>query len=174
MKKQDRKRKRLARLKMPPAKLKIFRLRQKLNLHHFRSKSKLAPTRPSPTESSFRTKQSKAKAFKRVINALPVDKDKQFELITEIAANLNIIKLEKKIERKQQALSPIVKQQVYDFYFRDDITQVNKSDAGSDRILPDPTGSYRIRPSDKIRSDSWKRNCIGIRLEKSRRLLQIL
>ncbi|CAF1393841.1 unnamed protein product [Adineta ricciae] len=31
----------------------------------------------------------------------------------------------------------------------------------------DPIGSYRIRPSDKIRSDSWKRNCIGIRLEKS-------
>ncbi|CAF1373080.1 unnamed protein product [Adineta ricciae] len=31
----------------------------------------------------------------------------------------------------------------------------------------DPIGSYRIRQSDKIRSDSWKRNCIGIRLEKS-------
>ncbi|CAF1424368.1 unnamed protein product [Adineta ricciae] len=31
-----------------------------------------------------------------------------------------------------------------------------------------------IRPSDKIRSDSWKRNWIGIRLEKFRRLLQVL
>ncbi|CAF1108885.1 unnamed protein product [Adineta ricciae] len=31
----------------------------------------------------------------------------------------------------------------------------------------DPIGSYRIRPSDKIRSDIWKWNCIGIRLEKS-------
>ncbi|CAF1308680.1 unnamed protein product, partial [Adineta ricciae] len=29
----------------------------------------------------------------------------------------------------------------------------------------DPIGSDRIRASDKIRSDSWKRNCIGIRLE---------
>ncbi|CAF1486042.1 unnamed protein product [Adineta ricciae] len=35
----------------------------------------------------------------------------------------------------------------------------------------DPIGSDRIRPSNKIRLDSWKRNCIIFRLEKFRRLL---
>ncbi|CAF3148750.1 unnamed protein product, partial [Rotaria sp. Silwood2] len=122
IKQQDCERKRLARSKMPPAKLKKLRVRQQTNLRKFRSKSKLNPTRPSPPESSFRTKQSKSKALNRILNALPANKDKQFELIKEIAANLNIIKLEKKFERNQQSLSTDVKQQVYDFYFRDDIS----------------------------------------------------
>ncbi|CAF1437694.1 unnamed protein product [Rotaria sordida] len=122
IKQQDCERKRLARSKMPPAKLKKLRLRQQTNLRKFRSKSKLNPTRPSPPESSFRTKQSKSKALNRILNALPANKDKQFELIKEIAANLNIVKLEKKFERNQQSLSTDVKQRVYDYYFRDDIS----------------------------------------------------
>ncbi|CAF4518072.1 unnamed protein product, partial [Rotaria sp. Silwood2] len=100
IKQQDCERKRLARSKMPPAKLKKLRVRQQTNLRKFRSKSKskLNPTRPSPPESSFRTKQSKSKALNRILKALPANKDKQFELIKEIAANLNIVRLEKKFD----------------------------------------------------------------------------
>ncbi|CAF1424572.1 unnamed protein product [Adineta steineri] len=122
IKKQDRKRKRIARSKMSLAKLKQLRLRQQTNLHKFRSKSKLSSTLPSPPDSSFRTKQSKSKALNRILNVLPANKGKQFELIKEIATNLKIIEPEKKFERTQKSLSTDVKQQIYDYYFRDDIS----------------------------------------------------
>ncbi|CAF4025101.1 unnamed protein product [Rotaria sp. Silwood1] len=92
IKQRDRERKRLARSRMSSAELKIFRL-----------------PRPSPPVSSFSTKQSKSKALNRVLNALPVNKDKQFELIKEIAVGLNIVKLQKQFERNQQSLSTDIK-----------------------------------------------------------------
>ncbi|CAF4986960.1 unnamed protein product, partial [Rotaria sp. Silwood1] len=82
---------------------------RELNLRKFRSKSKSNPARPSPPVSSFSTKQSKSKALNRVLNALPVNKDKQFELIKEIAVGLNIVKLQKQFERNQQSLSTDIK-----------------------------------------------------------------
>ncbi|CAF1437016.1 unnamed protein product [Adineta ricciae] len=64
--------------------------------------------------------------------------------------------------------------------FNQDFFMKNNHELLSEKIdepIPrstNPIGSYRMRPFDKIRSNSWKRNCIGIRLEKTHRLLQIL
>jgi hypothetical protein len=122
MKRKDRERKRLARSKMSSAQLKKLRSRQQVNLRKFRLKTKTNPTLPSISASSFSTKQSKAKALKKVLNVLPVNKDKQVELIQTIAVDLNILKLEKKIQRTQRSLPVDVKKQIYDYYFRDDIS----------------------------------------------------
>ncbi|CAF3858022.1 unnamed protein product, partial [Rotaria sp. Silwood1] len=89
--------------------LSIMVTNREINLRKFRSKSKSNPARPSPPVSSFSTKQSKSKALNRVLNALPVNKDKQFELIKEIAVGLNIVKLQKQFERNQQSLSTDIK-----------------------------------------------------------------
>lgn len=97
MKQRNRKRKRFARSRMSSIELKAFRLCQQTNLRKFRSKAKPNPILPSPSTSSFSTKQSKAKALKRILNVLPVNKDKQVELIQQIAEDLQIVKLEKKL-----------------------------------------------------------------------------
>jgi len=122
MKQKDRQRKRLARSKMLPKQLNELRLRQQTNLQKFRSKLKQDAGLPSPATSSFSTKQSKEKALKRIVNALPVNKNKQIELIKQVAETLNIINVERTYERNQQSLSTDTKKQVYDFYFRDDIS----------------------------------------------------
>ncbi|CAF3406874.1 unnamed protein product, partial [Rotaria socialis] len=122
MKEKDRKRKQTARSKMTLLQLTELRLRQKANLQRFRAKKNTDPPCSTTQTSSFSTKQTKAKALKKVINALPASKDKQVELIKQVAKDLNILKLEKKHERNYQSLSTTVKNEVYEFYCRDDIS----------------------------------------------------
>ena len=55
------------------------------------------------------------------MNALPANANKQIELITKVAEDLNILKIEKE-EHEYQALPTAVKSKVYEFYCRDDIS----------------------------------------------------
>ncbi|CAF1620576.1 unnamed protein product [Didymodactylos carnosus] len=120
MKKNDRIRKRLARAKMSPHDLATLRLRQIENKKKFRSKGKKQP--PAAATSSFRTKQTKAKALKKVINVLPANKDKQIELVQHLAQNLGIMKQNKEHERATKAIPLAAQIEVREFFCRDDIS----------------------------------------------------
>ncbi|CAM4986859.1 unnamed protein product [Rotaria socialis] len=122
MKQKDRKRKRLARLKMTLSEVTALRLRQKINLQKFRPKKKNDSNCSTAQASSFSTKQTKSKALKKIMNVLPVNKKRQIELITKVAEDLKILKIQKKQERDYQALPTTVKNKVYEFYSRDDIS----------------------------------------------------
>ncbi|CAF2081486.1 unnamed protein product [Rotaria magnacalcarata] len=122
MKQKDRKRKRLARLKMTLSEVTALRLRQKINLQKFRAKKKNDSDCSTAQASSFSTKQTKSKALKKIMNVLPVNKKRQLELITKVAEDLKILKIQKKQERDYQALPTPVKNKVYEFYYRDDIS----------------------------------------------------
>jgi len=122
MKEKDRQRKRLARAKMSLSKLKALRLRQQVNLHRFRAKVKATDGLQSSCMSSFPTKQAKGKALKKVMNALPINKDKKIELIQKIAEDLNLLKLNNKYERVKQSLPTATKDKIYEYYFRSDVS----------------------------------------------------
>ncbi|CAM4982008.1 unnamed protein product [Rotaria socialis] len=122
MKQKDRKRKRLARLKMTLSEMTALRLRQKINLQKFRAKKQNDSDCSTVQASSFSTKQTKSKALKKIMNVLPVNKKRQIELITKVAEDLKILKIQKKQERDYQALPTTVKNKVYEFYCRDDIS----------------------------------------------------
>ena len=122
VKRKDRERKRLARSMMTSTQLNALRLRQQINLGKFRAKPKANPTVPSASLSLFASKQSKAKALKRVLKVLPVNKDKKVELVQTIAEQFNLVKSNQKFERNQRSLPSHIKKKVYDYYFRDDIT----------------------------------------------------
>ncbi|CAF2039332.1 unnamed protein product [Rotaria magnacalcarata] len=121
LKENDRKRKQLARSKMSSSQLAVLRLRQQYSLRKFRTKSKLDPV-CIPTTSSFKTVQSKAKALKIITNVLPKNKSKQCELVKKVAEDLNLLKIEKKYDRAGQSLQINVKNKIYEFYCRDDIS----------------------------------------------------
>ena len=116
MRKKDRERKRHTRWKMTPTQLNELRMRQQRNLRKFRSKSKQDAGLPSPDISSFATKQSKAKALKRVVNTLPANKNKQIELIKQVAGTLSIINMKGKYERNQQSLSADTKKNKFTIF----------------------------------------------------------
>jgi hypothetical protein len=121
MKKKDRLRKKLARAKMSPRDLGILRLRQIENKKNFRSKGKKQPPVAAAT-SSFCTKQTKAKALKKIINVLPANKDKQIELVQHLAQNLGIMKQNKEHERATKAIPLPVQTEVRKFFSRDDVS----------------------------------------------------
>ncbi|CAF3602483.1 unnamed protein product [Rotaria sp. Silwood1] len=122
MKEKDRKRKRLARSKMSSSQLKALQLRQLANLHKFRAKAKVEQVLSLPVGSFFATKQAKAKALKKITDSLPINKDKQAELIRKMAEDLNILKLDDKYKRVQQSLPANIKEKIYEYYYRDDIS----------------------------------------------------
>ncbi|CAF2260150.1 unnamed protein product, partial [Rotaria magnacalcarata] len=121
MKGKDRARKKLARSKMSSSQLRQLCLRQNLNLRKFREKVQVNLTQP-PSQSSFPTKQAKAKALKKVTTVLPINKEKQTELIQQIAADLKSLTIDNKYARVQQSLSTDIKQKINDYYYRDDIS----------------------------------------------------
>ncbi|CAF1310453.1 unnamed protein product [Adineta ricciae] len=121
-KQKDRLRKQAIRSKMSSSQLAALRLRQHNNLQKFRAKTATAPIPSSLNTSHFVTKQAKAKALKKMKQALPANKNKQIELIHKIAEDLNVLQLEKKYERTNQSIPSEVKKKVFDYYIRDDIS----------------------------------------------------
>ncbi|CAF3321620.1 unnamed protein product, partial [Rotaria sp. Silwood2] len=101
--------------------LAALRLRQRANLLKFRSKLNNITSKPSP-KPSFETKQTKGKALRKIINVLPVNKDKQIELITAMAEDLGIFYMKKKHERIQNRVPMSTQKEVINYYCRDDIT----------------------------------------------------
>ncbi|CAF2970124.1 unnamed protein product, partial [Rotaria sp. Silwood2] len=87
----------------------------------FRSKLNNVTYKPS-FKSSFETKQIKGKALRKITNALPVNKNKQIELITHMAEDLGILDMKKKHERVQNCISMSTQNEVINFYCRDDIS----------------------------------------------------
>ncbi|CAF1529237.1 unnamed protein product [Adineta ricciae] len=121
-KQKDRLRKQAVRSKMSSSQLAALRLRQHASLRKFREKTATAPIPSSLDTSHFVTKQAKAKALKKMKQALPANKNKQIELIHKIAEDLNVLQLEKKYERNYQSIPLEVKKKVFDYYCRDDIS----------------------------------------------------
>ncbi|CAF3401504.1 unnamed protein product, partial [Rotaria socialis] len=120
VKQKDRTRKQLARSNMSSSELTALRLRQHVNLRKFRSKTKTDLTFAATPVSSFSRKQSKSKALNKIMNALPINKNKQCELIQKIAEDLHLLKIDKKYERGQRSVSRNTKNIIHEFYCRDD------------------------------------------------------
>ena len=99
MKKKDRLRKRLARSKMTPFQLKELRSRQKTNLQRFRAKKKDEVLQPRPL-SAFSNKQAKGKVMKKIRKVLPINQDKQIEVVHQLAQDLGILGSDKIYQTK--------------------------------------------------------------------------
>ena len=107
---------------MSSSQLAALRLRQRENLRSFRQKTNTNIVRLSLPDSSFTSKQAKAKAMNKTLRALPTNKDKQIEVVHKIAEDLNLLTIEKKHERLYQSLPSEAKTKVHEFYCRDDIS----------------------------------------------------